>query len=126
MVVCRNFVSTFKFYKDSLGLKATGGDGTPPWAEFQSDGVQLVLLEESFWGTVHGPKAPPHGSPRGGTIVLAIQVPDVDATYRKLTKSGTAFDTVPTDRPMMGVRNAMLRDPDGNFIEITTKLTKLP
>jgi predicted enzyme related to lactoylglutathione lyase len=125
MVVCEDFARSFRFYHETLGLK-TEVDGSPPWAEFQSDGVRLVLLERGFWSMVHGPSAPPSPNPTGGTVAFAVQVNDVEATYRRMVKAGAKFETTPTDRPMMGVRSAFTRDPDGNLVELTSKLAKSP
>ncbi|MCI4322466.1 MAG: VOC family protein [Thermoplasmata archaeon] len=121
LVVCADFAASFGFYHDTIGL-ATETDGSPPWAEFQSSGVRLVLLEKGFYAKVHGADAPPLDVGPGGTVVFAIQVPDVDAAYRRISDAGRKFFSPPTDRPMMGVRNAILRDPDGNVVEISTKL----
>jgi predicted enzyme related to lactoylglutathione lyase len=123
MVVCADFRASFQFYHETLGL-ATETDGSPPWAEFQSNGVRLVLLDRGFYSKVHGATAPPLDVGSGGTVVFAIQVPEIDATYQQMLKAGARFFTEPTDRPMMGVRNAMVRDPDGNVVELTTQLRK--
>jgi hypothetical protein len=102
--------------------RATETDGSPPWAGFQSEGVRRVLLDRGFWEKVHDASTPPLRDPPGGTIVLAIQVPDVDVACGRITAAGGRIDAVPTDRPMMGLRNAMMRDPDGFPVELTTLL----
>ncbi|MCI4325763.1 MAG: VOC family protein [Thermoplasmata archaeon] len=123
MIVCDDFAGTFRFYRETLGLE-TGVDGSPPWAEFQSEGVRLVLLDRGFWETVHGPGAGP--GPGRGPVAFAVQVSDVDTMYERLRGVGTPFETPPTDRPMMGVRSAMLRDPEGTLVELTTQLRTPP
>jgi predicted enzyme related to lactoylglutathione lyase len=116
MLVCGDFRRTFEFYHRTLGLE-TEVDGSPPWAEFQSKSVRLVLL-------VHGATAPPRANATGGAAVLAVQMEDVDSVHARLVKAGVSFESPPTDRPMMGLRSALLRDPEGNLVEITTQLRK--
>jgi predicted enzyme related to lactoylglutathione lyase len=123
MVVCADFTASFRFYRETLGL-ATETEGSPPWAEFQSHGVRRVLLEKGFYATVRGANAPPRDAGPGGSVVFAVQVPDVDATYQRITRAGGTFLSAPTDGPKMGVRNAILRDPEGNVREITTPLRR--
>jgi hypothetical protein len=84
-----------------------------------------VILDGGFWASVGGPggAAP---SERVNSVVLAIEVADVDADYRRLAAAGVAFEIAPTARPRMGLRNVLRRVPDGRLVELTTRLTPKP
>lgn len=124
MVVCRRFAETFRFYRDLLGLPATGGDGAPPWAEFAHGECHLVLLDRGFWEAAQGRPDAGAASPSSGPVVFSIQVADVDATHVRLQAAEVPVLQAPADRPMMGVRNAVVVDPEGTVVEINQKLTK--
>lgn len=51
--------------------------------------------------------------PRGESPILYFECLDIDATYRRLTRAGIAFDRPPKDQPWLW-REAPLNDPDGN------------
>jgi predicted enzyme related to lactoylglutathione lyase len=121
MLIVREFDSSLKFYRDVIGLE---GDGESPYAEFVSNSCKLVLLDHGFWKTVGGLAGPtPRAWKREG-VVLAIQVEDADAEYRRIKAKGVAIASPPADRPMMGLRNFQVYDPDGNIVEVTSPLAK--
>ncbi|QNE20390.1 VOC family protein [Kribbella qitaiheensis] len=78
----------------------------------------LVLGTVEAAKRAHGIDASP-GSP---AMVLAIWTDDVDTAYAELLAAG-----VPPLRPPHDTgnnnRNALLRDPDGNLVEIVSKLS---
>jgi catechol 2,3-dioxygenase-like lactoylglutathione lyase family enzyme len=45
-------------------------------------------------------------------VEVVVRVPDVDATYERMTAAGVEFEAAPADTPW-GARHAWLRDPDG-------------
>jgi uncharacterized glyoxalase superfamily protein PhnB len=52
-----------------------------------------------------------------GSVEITVKVDDVDATYRRLTSVGIAFEGPPADQ-QWGVRHAWLSDPDGRRMSI--------
>jgi predicted enzyme related to lactoylglutathione lyase len=121
MLVVRDFENALKFYRDLIGLP---GDGKSPYAEFAGTGSKLVLLDYAFWKSVGGGGIPTSGTWKREGVVLAIQVEDVDSEYRRLRATGVAISSPPTDRPMMGLRNLQVFDPDGNLVELTAPIRK--
>lgn len=121
MLIVRDFVASLKFYREVLGLK---GDGESPYAEFASDGCKLVLLDHAFWSSVGGLGGPTPQTWKREGVVLAVQVGNLDAEFERIRATGTAIASPPTDRPMMGLRNFQVFDPDGNLIEITSPLKR--
>jgi lactoylglutathione lyase len=67
---------------------------------------------------VHGVDAAP-GSP---AMVLVVWTDDVDTAYRRLTAADVAVVQPPYDTGNNN-RNALLRDPDGNLVEIVAKVS---
>jgi lactoylglutathione lyase len=108
-----------RFYRDLLGFEETfrtPREGTPEHVEFRLDGFTLGLGTVEAASRVHGVQAAP-GSP---AMVLVVWTDDVDQACSDLAAAG-----VPTVQPPHDTgnnnRNALLRDPDGNLVEIVAK-----
>ncbi len=107
------------FYRDLLGFAETfhtPTDGVPEHVELRLNGFTIGLGTVEAARRVHGVEAAP-GSP---AMVLVVWTDDVDRAYEGLVTAG-----VPTvQRPYNSGnnnRNALLRDPDGNLVEIVSK-----
>ena len=96
-------------------LRAPAGD-SPQHVELRLNEFTIGLGTVEAALEVHGITATP-GSP---AMVLVVWTDDVDEAYRKLVAAG-----VPTVQPPHDTgnnnRNALLRDPDGNLVEIVAK-----
>jgi predicted enzyme related to lactoylglutathione lyase len=57
-------------------------------------------------------------------IALIVEVDDIDAKFKNLSKLGTQVVLEPVDFVDFGFRDAYLRDPDGNLIEMTGALDR--
>lgn len=121
MLVVRDFEASLHFYRDVIGLH---GEGESPYAEFATDATKLVLLDHAFWKTVGGLGGPTPRAWRREGLVLAIQVADADSEYLRIKAAGVAIASPPADRPMMGLRNFQIYDPDGNLVEVTSPLSR--
>lgn len=124
MLVVRDFDAALAFYRDILGLQ---GEGESPYAELGGDGSsRLVLLDHAFWKSVGGLAGPTPRTWKREGMVLAVQVEDADAEYQRIKSKGVAIASPPSDRPMMGLRNFQVYDPDGNVVELTSRLQRPP
>jgi len=121
MLILRNFDSALAFYRDVVGLE---GEGASPYAEFVSNSCKLVLLDHAFWASMGGSGGPATVVGKRDGVVLAVQVPDVDAEHRRIEARGVVIAFPPADRPTMGLRNFQVYDPDGNLVELTSPLPK--
>jgi catechol 2,3-dioxygenase-like lactoylglutathione lyase family enzyme len=121
MLIARDFEVSLRFYRDVLGLE---GDGESPYAEFGAGSCRLVLLDHSFWKTVGGLAGPTPGAWKREGVVLAFKVANVDEEYERMKAKRIAIASPPTDRPLMGLQNFQVFDPDGNLVEFTTPLRK--
>ena len=108
-----------RFYRDLLGFTETfrtPTEGTPEHVELWSNGFTVGLGTVEAAMRVHGVEAAP-GSP---AMVLVVWTDDVDAAYGQLVAAGVPVVQPPHDTGNNN-RNALLRDPDGNLVEIVAK-----
>jgi catechol 2,3-dioxygenase-like lactoylglutathione lyase family enzyme len=108
------------FYADTLGLAETFRtplDGPPAHVELAVDGFTLALSTVEAAAAVHGVEATP-GSP---AMSLVFWTEDLDSAFAQLVAGGAP---VLQDPHPSGNRNraALLRDPDGNLVELVMKV----
>jgi lactoylglutathione lyase len=115
----RDIEAGLRFYRDLLGFRETfrtPKQGTPEHVELVLNGFVLGLGTVEAARRVHGVDAVP-GSP---AMVVVIWTDDVDRAFEQLTAGGTPVVQPPHDTGNSN-RNALLRDPDGNLVEIVSK-----
>ncbi len=108
-----------RFYRDLLGFRETfrtPREGVPEHVEFALEGFMLGLGTVEAAKRVHGVDASP-GSP---AMVVVVWAEDVDDAFERLTAAGVEAVQPPHDTGNDN-RNALLRDPDGNLVEIVSK-----
>jgi lactoylglutathione lyase len=108
-----------RFYCDLLGFRETfrtPKEGVPEHVEFALEGFKLGLGTVEAAKRVHGVDTAP-GSPAS---VIVLWCGDVDAEFARLTAAGVRAEQEPHDTRNNN-RNALLRDPDGNLVEIVSK-----
>jgi lactoylglutathione lyase len=115
----RDIQAGLRFYRDLLGFTETfrtPTDGIPEHVELRSNGFTVGLGTVEAARRVHGVEAVP-GSP---AMVLVVWTHDVDTAYELLVAAGVAVVQPPHNTGNSN-RNALLRDPDGNLVEIVAK-----
>jgi lactoylglutathione lyase len=109
-----------RFYRDLLGFEETfrtPREGTPEHVELTLNGFALGLGTVEAARTAHGVDASP-GSP---AMALVLWTDDVDKAFAYLTSAGAPI-VQPPHNSGNNNRNALLRDPDGNLVEIVAKI----
>ncbi|HLN76598.1 MAG TPA: VOC family protein [Nocardioidaceae bacterium] len=115
----RDIDASVEFYRDLLGLRETFRTptaGTPEHVEMTAGGFTVGLGTVEAAKRVHGVDSTP-GAP---AMVVVFWTEDVDTTYAKLVAAGARKVTEPHDAGNNN-RNAVVRDPDGNLVELVAK-----
>lgn len=115
-----NIEASLDFYRGLLGFKETfrtPKEGIPEHVEFALNGFALGLGTVEAAKRVHGVDAAP-GSP---AMVVVVWTDNVDAAFEHLRSAGVPVVQMPHDTGNDN-RNALLRDPDGNLVEIVSKV----
>ena len=116
----RDVEAGLRFYRDLLGFKETfrtPKEGTPEHVELSLNGFGLGLSSVEAAKRVHGVDASP-GSP---VMSIVVWTHDVDHAFQRLTTAGAPVVQAPHDSGNNN-RNALVRDPDGNLVEIVAKV----
>ena len=117
-VYTRDLSAALAFYV-LLGFEETfraPDPDAPDHVELRLDGVTLALSTVEAAERVHGLPA----SPGSHGFQLVLWTDDVDAAYADLVAAGAQRHTPPHDTGNDN-RNAAVRDPDGNLVEMVMK-----
>ncbi|MGW6195589.1 VOC family protein [Kribbella sp. NPDC055110] len=111
---------SLRFYKDVLGFTETFRTPTesPNHVELTLNATAIALSTVEAAKSHQGIDAAP-GAP---AMCLVLWTTDLDRAYAHLTESGAPTVTTPHDSGN-GNRTASLRDPDGNLLDLVTKIT---
>jgi lactoylglutathione lyase len=117
----RDIEAGLRFYRDLLGFTETfraPTEGIPEHVELQLSGFTVGLGAVEAARTRHGVEPAP-GTP---AMVLVIWTDAVDKAYDDLVAAGVPAVQPPHDSGNNN-RSALLRDPDGNLVEIVAKVS---
>ncbi len=117
----RDIEAGLRFYRDLLGFTETFRTptvGTPEHVELTLNGFGLGLGTVEAARRVHGIEAAP-GSP---AMVVVVWTEDVDVAFEQLASRGAPV-LQPPHSTGNNNRSALLRDPDGNLVEIVAKVS---
>jgi lactoylglutathione lyase len=115
-----NIEAGIRFYRDLLGFVETfrtPTEGVPEHIELRLGGFTVGLGTVEAARRVHGVEAEP-GRP---AMVLVIWTDDVNRAFEQLVAAGVPVLRPPHDAGNDN-RTALLRDPDGNLVEIVSKI----
>lgn len=117
----RDIQAGLRFYCDLLGFKETfrtPKTGIPSHVEFSLNGFGVGLGTVEAAKTAHGVDSTP-GAP---SMIIVLWSDDIDREYEKLKSAGAP--TVQEPHDIGSNRMAILRDPDGNLVEIVSKIKR--
>jgi predicted enzyme related to lactoylglutathione lyase len=100
-----DFERSKRFYAETLGLRV--------YREFGAGGVMTGIVFFLGGGFLELSRS----GGQGETLVLWLQVPDVDAEHARLVDAGVAVTQPPTTMPW-GLREMVVTDPDGAQLRI--------
>ncbi len=124
-LLVNDFDKCFRFYSEDLGLQVTWGEIGGEYASFDiglPSGLSIFksdLMAEAI-GNSH--KSLP--SDNREKFVIAVEVDNVDRSFKELSRKGVTFVNEPRDMTGWGMRTVHLSDPEGNLIELWTELAR--
>lgn len=115
----RDYETCFAFYNDVLGLNTTFASDIDEYAEMTNGNVQLTLLSQKQAIGHFGNSTDFSFERKGDSVALSFRVKDVDEAYEYLKAKNTEIVSPPCNFADLGIKAALIRDPDGNLIELT-------
>jgi uncharacterized glyoxalase superfamily protein PhnB len=114
-VVTRNIDGLVEFYQRLSGIEAVRpADG---FAEMRFGGATLAISSERLIELFNAGAAT---AAANRSAILEFEVEDVDAVSERMNASGTDI-VMPTTLMPWGNRSLLLRDPDGNLVNIFSR-----
>jgi lactoylglutathione lyase len=117
-VYTQDLPASLAFYAGLLGFEETfraPSAESPDHVELRLDGVTIALSTAEAAERVHGLPA----SPGSHGFQLVLWTDDIDTAYDALVAAGAPSFSAPHDTGSN--RNAVVRDPDGNLVELVMK-----
>ena len=122
-LIVSDFTAVADYYRDVIGLRPQFEQVEPPYAAFKPDlGSALCLHERTDLASQLGDLLTDAPAGRADAALVSLRVDDLDSYLAGLIERGGEVLAGPVE---LGgrVRNAYLRDPEGNLIEIQQWLT---
>jgi predicted enzyme related to lactoylglutathione lyase len=116
-IITADVARLVEFYERVTGIPATWS--TPDFAEVRA-GSATLAIGSTRTVALFAPDAARPADNR--SVIVEFLVGDVDAVHRDLTAFVADFVTEPTTMPW-GNRSLLLRDPDGNLVNVFTPVT---
>jgi uncharacterized glyoxalase superfamily protein PhnB len=114
-VVTRHIEGLVEFYQKLSGLEAARpADG---FAEIQFEGAVLAISSEHLIKLFNAGAAT---AAANRSAILEFEVEDVDAVFERMNALGTDI-VMPATLMPWGNRSLLLRDPDGNLINVFSR-----
>ena len=108
----------YQFYHDILGLEATFISDLDTYVELTNGEVKLTLLNQDRIKDYLGTKTAFSFESKSDRIALSFQVDDVEQACQYLKSKGVEVISPPWNVLDWGMKLALVRDPDGNTIEL--------
>ncbi|MFM0643663.1 VOC family protein [Paraburkholderia bryophila] len=114
-VVTQNLDGLIEFYQMLSGIEAARpADG---FAEMRFDGAVLAISSELLIQRFNAGAAI---AAANQSAILEFEVADVDAVFERMNALGTPV-VMPTTMMPWGNRSLLLRDPDGNLVNVFSR-----
>lgn len=114
-VVTSDFERLIEFYQRLSGIEATRlADG---FAEMRFEGATLAISSEHLIKLFNQGAAT---AAANRSAILEFEVQDVDTVFERMNASGATI-VMPTTLMPWGNRSLLLRDPDGNLVNVFSR-----
>ena len=118
-LIVKDYQACRKFYQDILGLKTTFTSEIDSYVELTNGNVKLTLLDREQMISHFGHEAEITFGHKSDGIALSFRVEDVNEACSYLQEKGVELASKPWNLADWGIKAALVRDPDGNLIELT-------
>lgn len=115
---------SFEFYVNILGYEPLWDDGGNVYLSVKlpgEDDPAIAFFAKNEMSTYQG-YTDIGQQVKSDYVVLTLSVEDLDGAYAELKAKGVEFMGEPRDIPEWTMRCVMLRDPEGNLIELSGPL----
>ena len=115
----KDYQACYQFYHDILGLEATFTSEIDNYVELTDGKVKLTLLNQNKIKEYLGTKTKFDFEQKSDRIALSFQVQDVEQACQYLKEQGVEIISPPWNVIDWGMKLALIRDPEGNMIELS-------
>ena len=113
-----DYDTCLRFYKDLLGLEVTMTSKIDRYIELTDGKTKLSIMCRGKLKEYFGSRTPVVFGTQDDAIALSFGVKDVDEACKFLEKKEVEIVSHPWDFRDWGVKLALVRDPEGNLIEL--------
>ncbi len=113
-----DYDTCLQFYRDVLGLEVVFISKVDRYAEFTNGATKLTIICRSKLKEYFGSRTPVSFEQKGDAIALSFGVKDIDEAFRYLESKNVEIVSVPWNFADLGVKLALVRDPEGNLVEL--------
>lgn len=114
-----NYETCLEFYRDLLGLKVTFISKIDRYAELTNGKTKLTLMCNGKISEYFGSQIQVSFGQKSDAIALCFQVQNVDEACEYLEQNQIKIVSKPWSFLDWGIKIALVRDPEGNLIELT-------
>ena len=107
-----------EFYRDILGLKVVMISGVDRYVELSEGVTKLTIMCRGKIPEYFGSQTPVSFGQRDDAIAISFSVKDVDEACKYLENKGVEIVSQPWNFVDWGVKLALVRDPEGNLVEL--------
>lgn len=113
-----DYKTCLEFYRDILGLKVTFISEIDTYVELTDGEVKLTLWNRNKLTEYFGSETKVYFGQKNDAIAISFMVQNVDEACEYLQQKGVEIVSEPWDFTGLGVKLALVRDPEGNLIEL--------
>lgn len=114
-----NYEICLQFYRDLLGLEVSFISQIDRYAELTNGKTKLTLMCNSKFREYFGSQIQVSFGQKDDAIALCFQVKNVDEACKYLKQNKVEIVSQPWSFLDWGIKIALVRDPEGNLIELT-------
>ncbi len=113
-----DYDTCLQFYRDVLGLEAVFISQVDRYVELTNGKTKLTIMCRSKLKEYFGKQTSVSFGQKDDAIAISFSVKDIDEAVKYLESKNVEIVSVPWNFADWGVKLALVRDPEGNLIEL--------